>query len=186
MPARPTLTLHVCASLDGFIARPDNSVAWLEGHAEHYAAGVADDAIDHQAVLDGIDCYVLGSRTYEHALELGWVYGDKPVVVLTSRALTSERETVEFHSGDLARLVDDVLAPRFRDVWLVGGARLCQDFLARGLVDKLVLMTAPITLGDGLRLFGRDAPEQRWRLTDVTAFRNGFVELSYAVAPAPR
>jgi len=62
--------------------------------------------------LKTIDCYVMGSRTYETALdfeakELGWAYGNKPVFVLTSRELRKTRNTVEFYSGDLERLVDD-------------------------------------------------------------------------------
>lgn len=56
-------------------------------------------------VIQSIDCYVLGSRTYEHALQLGWPYGDTPTVVMTNRELPSTRESVEFYSGDLKRLV---------------------------------------------------------------------------------
>lgn len=74
--------------------------------------------------------------------------GDTPTVVLTSRQLASTRESVEFHSGDLERLVAENLAPRFGNVWVVGGAMLCQGFLERGLVDEIQLMIAPILLGD--------------------------------------
>lgn len=120
-----------------------------------------------------------GSHTYEHALQLGWPYGDTPTVVLTSRQLPCTRESVEFYSGDLKRLVGEVLAPRYRNIWLVGGAKLSQDFLRLGLVDEISLMIAPVTLGEGLHLFGESGPERRWKLKNVVAYRNGFVELSY-------
>ena len=65
-----------------------------------YERGVTDDGSE---VIQSIDCYVLGSRTYEHALELGWPYGDTPTVVITNRELPSTRESVEFSSGDLKK-----------------------------------------------------------------------------------
>ena len=70
------------SSLDGFIAKKDNSVSWFET-SDHYEKGVHEP--DAAAFLKTIDCYIMGSRTYEHALELsksyGWAYGDKPTIV---------------------------------------------------------------------------------------------------------
>ena len=86
---------------------------------------------------------------------------------------------MEFYSGDLKRLVDVILAPRYGHIWLVGGARLCQSFLRLGLVDEIRLSITPILLGDGLRLFGNSSTEKRWHLKDVVAYKNGFVELLY-------
>src|SRR5256885_9488325 len=108
------VTIHMAASLDGFIARKDGRV---------------EDTMDPgfvEAFLKTIDCYVMGSRTYETALSfeangLGWLYGDKPTFVLTSRDLPRTRDTVEFYSGDLAQLVNGRLRPTFRTIWFVGG-----------------------------------------------------------------
>jgi dihydrofolate reductase len=127
---------------------------------------------------------VLGSRTYEHALELGWPYGDTPAVVVTGRKWPSARKSVEFYSGDLKTLVDVNLASRYRNIWLVGGAMLCQRFLELGLVDEIALTIAPVLLGAGLRLFGGSLTEERWNLKDVVAYKNGFVELSYSAPTA--
>jgi dihydrofolate reductase len=170
------VTLHVVSSLDGFIARKDNTVSWMDS-SDVYERGVTDDGAE--GVLQSIDCYVLGSHTYEHALELGWPYGDTPTVVVTNRKLPSARKTVEFYSGDLQKLVGEILAPRFGNIWLVGGAHLGQSFLKLGLVDEIRLMIAPVTLGDGLHLFGNSATEQKWHLKNAVAYKNGFVELSY-------
>jgi len=174
------VTLHVVASLDGFIARKDNSVSWLDAPGSVYEAGVSVSEEEIAAFVKAIDCYVLGSRTYEHALELGWPYGDTPTVVLTNRELSSTKKSVEFYSGDLTTLVREKLAPRYRDIWLVGGAIASQRFLSLGLVDEIKLTVAPVLLGDGLRLFGDSEAETRWTLKSVAAYRNGFVELSYA------
>ena len=89
---RPTVTLHAVSSLDGFIAARDNSVSWMDSSGDVYERGVPDDGAE---VIESIDCYVVGSRTYEHALQLGWPYGDTPTFVITSRELPSTRKTVE-------------------------------------------------------------------------------------------
>jgi dihydrofolate reductase len=172
---RSTVTLHMVASLDGIIAKPDNDVSWLDSSEDFYEDGVSDDSDDDVA----IDCFVLGSRTYEHALELGWPYGDTPTVVTTTRTLPSTRKSVEFYSGDLTALVNDMLAPRFANIWLVGGAMLCGSFLNLGLVDEIRLSIVPVTLGDGLRLFNHSNDEVRWQLKNAVAYKTGVVELWY-------
>ena len=182
IPQGRRVTLHVVSSLDGFIASRDNSVSWMDSTGSVYEAGVSLSDEEIAAFVKAIDCYVLGSRTYEHALQLGWPYGDTPVIVVTGREWPPARKSVEFYSGDLATLVDVKLAPRYRNIWLVGGARLCQSFLELGLVDEINLMIAPVLLGEGLRLFGASPAEERWNLKNVVAYRNGFVGLTYTAA----
>ena len=157
-----------------------SSVSWLDANGSVYEAGVSISAEEAANFVKTIDCYVLGSRTYEHALELGWPYGDTPTVVVTGRKLPAARKSVEFYSGDLKTLLVENLAPRYRNIWLVGGAMLSQRFLELGLVDDIRLTIAPVLLGDGLRLFGDSPMETRWELRNVVAHKNGFVELSYA------
>jgi len=177
------VTLHMVSSMDGIIAKKDNSVSWLNTESV-YEAGVSISEEEAASFVKGIDCYVLGSRTYEHALQLGWPYGDTPTVVVTSRKLPSTKKSVEFYSGDLKTLVETKLAHHDRNIWLVGGAMLCQRFLELGLVDEIKLTIAPILLGEGLRLFGDSSAEKRWDLRDVIAYRNGFVEISYSLTRA--
>jgi dihydrofolate reductase len=69
----------------------DKNVCWMDS-SDIYEKGITDDGAD---VIQSIECYVLGSRTYEHALQLGWPYGDTPTVVVTSRKLPSTRDSVE-------------------------------------------------------------------------------------------
>src|SRR3982751_3856768 len=95
------VTIHMAASLDGFIARKDGSVDWMET-ADEFAGGETMDADVVEAFLKTIDCYVMGARTYETALGFeakgfGWAYGDKPTFVLTHRELSRARDTVEFY-----------------------------------------------------------------------------------------
>ena len=174
------VTLHMVSSLDGFIARRDNPASSLDECEGVYEAGVSITEEEIAAFVKSVDCYLMGSRTYEHALQLGWPYGDTPCIVLTGRQLQRARPSVEFHSGELEDLLNAKLAPRFRNIWLVGGALLSQQALELGLVDEIRLTLAPVLLGDGLRLFGHLTSEKRWDLKNVTAYKNGFVELHYA------
>ena len=174
---RSTVTLHMVASLDGIIAKKDSSVSWLDSSGDVYEKGVSDDSAEE--VVKAVNCFVLGARTYEHALQLGWPYGDTPTIVTTNRELSSTRKSVEFYSGDLKKLVDEILASRYGNIWLVGGAMLCQSFLRLGLVDEISLMIIPVLLCDGLRLFDNSGAEERWHLKNVVAYKTGIVELLY-------
>src|SRR6185295_6188845 len=97
----PKVTVHMVASLDGFIAKKDGSISWLET-SDTYEKGVTGE--NAEEFMKTIDCFVMGSRTYELALELshefGWAYGDVPTFVLTSRDLPADRKSIEFYSGD--------------------------------------------------------------------------------------
>ena len=110
------VTLHMVSSLDGFIAKQDNSVSWLNDTGSVYEAGVFISQEEVATFLQGIDCYVMGSRTYEHALELGWPYGDTPVIVVTGREWPPARKSVEFYSGDLKTLVNVRVAGSYRNI----------------------------------------------------------------------
>lgn len=179
-----TLTIHMVSSLDGYIAKKDNSVGWFET-ADNYEKGVNVTQEEAEAFLKTIDCYVMGSRTYEHALELsksyGWVYGDVPTIVLTNRNLRIDRQNIEIYSGDLEVLVDERLKPNYKNVWLVGGAELAKDFIRLNLANEIRQSILPVILGDGVPFFDQIGQEKSLHLKNVTAYKNGMVELCYEI-----
>ncbi|MGE3273906.1 MAG: dihydrofolate reductase family protein [Vicinamibacterales bacterium] len=179
------VTVHMVASLDGFVARRDGRVDWLET-SDTFEGGAVMSAEFITEFLKTIDCYVMGSRTYEVALGfeargMGWAYGDKPTYVLTRRDLPKTRDTVEFYAGDLATLVNERLKPRFRSIWFVGGGELSAASLCLGLVDEVRYSIMPVLIGDGIRFFeglDRDVP---LHLAEVTPYKSGMVALRYEV-----
>ena len=181
--AESRVTIHMVSSLDGYIAKNDNSISWFET-AHHYEKGV--DAENPEKFLDSIDCYVMGSKTYELALELskdyGWPYGNKKTFVLTHRNLSSDKPNIEFIRGDLATLVNEKLKPAFRNIWVVGGACLVKTFIREHLADEIRISILPIILGDGLPFFDQIGLEQPLRLEDVKTYKNGMVELHYMLS----
>lgn len=179
------VTIHMAASLDGFIARKDGSVDWLET-SDHFAEGATLEPGFADAFLATIDCYVMGSRTYETALRfeaqgLGWSYGDKPTFVLTTRELPRTRHTVEFYSGDLTRLVNGRLRPAFRSIWFVGGGAVSGECLRLGLADEVYYSILPILIGDGISFFDTLDRDVALHLVGVKAYKNGAVELRYEI-----
>ena len=182
---QPRVTIHMAASLDGFIARRDGSVDWLET-SDNFDSG---DTLTPEFVaefLKTIDCYVMGSRTYETALDfeargLGWSYGDKPTFVLTRRTLPKTRNTVEFYSGDLGRLVSERLKPNFHSIWFVGGGEVSAECLRLRLADEVRYSIVPRLIGDGISFFQGLDQDVALHLLEAKAYKSGMVALRYEV-----
>jgi len=180
------VTIHMVASLDGFIARKNGSVDWLET-ADEFAAGQTLEPGLIESFLKTIDCYVMGSRTYETALGFeskgfGWAYGNTPTFVLSRRALPRTRESVELYSGDLAQLVNERLRPAYRSIWFVGGGELSAECVRLGLANEVRYSIVPVAIGDGIRFFEKLDRDVALHLMEVTAYKSGMVELRYEVA----
>ena len=179
------VTIHMAASLDGFIARKDGRVDWLET-SDTFEGGdtMAPEFVEE--FLKTIDCYVMGSRTYETALDFeakgfGWAYGDKPTFVLTRRNLPKTRDTVEFYSGDLAHLVNERLKPSFRSIWFVGGGAVSGECLRLGLVNEVRYSIMPILIGEGIPFFEGLDKDVGLHLVEMKAYTSGMVALRYEV-----
>ncbi len=168
------------SSLDGFIAKNDGSVSWMHS-TDNYDKGIELTKDYVEEFLKSIDCYVMGSRTYEHAVELGWPYGNVPVFVFTKRNLKSDRKSVQFISGDLIEVVSNTLKPKYNNIWMVGGAMLTKEFLKLGLADEINITIIPTLLGNGTLFFDYIGKELSLHLKNVTAFKDGMVELEYEI-----
>jgi dihydrofolate reductase len=179
------VTIHMGASLDGFIARKDGNVDWMQTSDEF----VDGDPVDPEVVdsfLEAIDCYVMGSHTYETALQFesqgwGWPYGNKPTFVLTSRELPQTRDTVRFYSGDLAHFVIERLKPKYQSIWFVGGSSVSTECLQLCLADEIVYSILPVLIGDGIPFFDGLGRDISLHLVEVKAYNSGVVDLRYHV-----
>lgn len=179
------VTIHMAASLDGFIARRDGQVDWMETN-DKFVGGETMAPEFVTAFLRTIDCYVMGSRTYETALNFeakgfGWAYGDKPTFVLTHRELPRTRDSVEFCSGDVAALVTTRLRPNFQNIWFSGGGVLSAECLRRGLADEIRYSILPVLIGDGIQFFEKLDRDVALHLAEVKAYDSGMVALRYEV-----
>ena len=175
----------MAASLDGFIARKDGSVDWIET-SDEFVGGQTMTPEFFEEFYKTVDCYVMGSRTYETALNfdsqgMGWPYGDKPTFVLTHRELPRIRNTIDFYSGDLAQFVNGRLRNKFRNIWFVGGGELSAECLRLGLADEVRYAILPILIGEGIQFFENLSRDVALHLLEAKAYSNGMVELRYEV-----
>lgn len=178
-----TVTVHMAASLDGYIARLDGSVDWLDT-SDEFPEGTTMDPEIVEEFLKTIDCYVMGSHTYELAISfaekgLGWAYGDKPVFVLTRRGFPPASPSVQFLAGDLHEIFNDRLRPKFSSIWVVGGGMLCGACLRLGLVDDVRYSILPVAIGEGIPFFRGLQHDVPLHLKEVEAYRSGMVGLWY-------
>jgi len=179
------VTIHMVASLDGFIARKDGSVDWLDTK-DSFEDGVELTGEEITAFLASIDCYVLGARTYETALGFeakghGWAYGETPVFVLTHRDLPRPRESVHFRAGDLAQLVNEELRPAYANIWVGGGGIVARALLRLGLADEVRLSLAPVLIGEGIPFFDALGRDVALHLVEAKAYKSGMVALRHEV-----
>jgi dihydrofolate reductase len=174
------ITIHMVSSLDGFIAKKDGSVSWMQSK-DYYENGIELTKAYIAEFLESIDCYVMGSRTYEHAIEFGWPYGEVPVLVLTNRNLKSDKKNVQFMSGDLNKIVSEQLKTQYKNIWMVGGTILTKEFIRLGLADEINITIVPTLIGNGLLFFDYIGKEVLLHLKDLTAFKDGMVEIVYEI-----
>jgi dihydrofolate reductase len=171
--------VFIATSLDGFIARRDGGIDWLE----KYAAGGEDHG--YGAFMASVDGIVMGRGTFETALAFAaWPYA-KPVVVL-SRTLNETRLRVDLRSEVRIStlkpwpLMATLFAEGLKRVYVDGG-KVIRAFLNEGLITDMILTRVPIILGDGIPLFGGTAGDIALRHVETTAFASGLVQSKYVV-----
>lgn len=169
-------SVFIATSLDGFIARRDGSLDWLERVQQ------PDEDYGYAELFASIDTLVLGRNTYDTVLGFGeWPYADKRCIVVSNRAFEPRHSERRF-AGDLRTLVAELEAEGAQRAYVDGGA-LIRGFLAAGLIDDITLSIVPVLLGSGIPLFGHGVPERALVLESSRAFATGLVQNCYRVAP---
>jgi dihydrofolate reductase len=180
-------TQYYCAaSLDGYIAEADDTIAWLTGYQGSYEG---DDAQPMKGSYDrfyeGVGAVVMGSVTYEWVLgELEtWPYMGKPTWVLSSRDLPRpEGADVRIVGGEVPGLFEEMIATAGdKNLWVVGGGMVASQFADEGLLDEVLVTLVPVVLGEGKPLFDRRLPGGPMQLTFARPYDTGMVDLRYEI-----
>ena len=178
----PTGHIMMAMSLDGFVARPDHRLDWLEKQP------TTDEDHGFVAFQDSVDVIVMGSGSYRTVLGFGaWPYA-KPVVVL-SRTMKADdipddlRDKVEVSDVVPDELMTSFNARGFNRVYVDGGA-IIRSFLKAGLVEDMRITLVPILIGEGIRIFGETEGDIDLELVSVNSFPSGLVDLDYRLKAA--
>ncbi|MCM3123644.1 MULTISPECIES: dihydrofolate reductase family protein [unclassified Mesobacillus] len=153
--------LYIAMSLDGYIARPDGTVDWLDD-----VEGVGDNG--YGKFYAQVGTVIMGRKTYEEVLKLTdeFPYADNDCYVLTRQSQESTPH-VTFTDEDPETLVSRVKKVSDGYVWLVGGGVLVRQFLEKKLIDEIELYIIPKTIGEGIPLFPDGTPPSDWELAST-------------------
>jgi dihydrofolate reductase len=176
---------YMAMSLDGYIADVDGGYGFLGRY----------DGVDYGfgGFFGEIGTCVFGRATWDQAAAtpnaLSFFKGARPVVV-TSRPLAEAPADVGpvevWDRGVGPDLVAHLRAATGGDVWIVGGGKLQSAFFTMDAIDRLEACIIPVLLGDGIPMFPKAAPRERWlELTDIRRFDLGGVILDYRRPAAP-
>lgn len=178
----PRCAVFIATSLDGFIARRDGSLDWLD---RANALVPADEDCGYAAFMAGVDALVMGRATFEVARGFpAWPYGERPVYVLSRsvRGLPpgtpASVSLLDLPPEEVVRLAAEA---GHRRLYVDGGATV-QSFLAAGFISELTITVIPILLGAGIRLFGELPADVHLEHLATKAYPFGFVQSRYAIA----
>jgi dihydrofolate reductase len=175
----------VGVSLDGYIARPDGSVDWLN-RATSKAKG---EDFGMREFFKSIDTVLMGRKTFESALKLGMSKSGYPKLknYIFSRSLPSgERDGVEFVSASPKKVIGVLRKLPGKNIWLCGGGELAREVLNENELDQVILGVAPVLIGEGRPTFPAQFHETELELAECKQYKGGFLGLKYNVIKAKR
>lgn len=166
---------YLAVSADGFIARPDGSVDWLDRpRPSDYG---------YAAFIKSVDTIVMGRRTYEFALQHGGAasFGKKQKLYVVSTTLQEVAPGMELVRGDVPSFAARLRAAKGKNIWLLGGAPLWGAFLDAGALDELMLFVVPVLIGEGIPLLDPRRRTAELSLLGTETYEDGIVKLHYAI-----
>ena len=166
--------VYIAASLDGYIAREDGDISWLDSvnrPGEDYGYG---------DFIDTIGAVIMGRKTYDKVLSFGvaFPHEGRDCYVL-SRTRTGKDEHVTYFNGAIEELIDRLKKESGKDIFVDGGAEAIHVLREKGLIDSYTISIIPILLGKGIRLFKETETAIPLTLTGSKTFASGLVQLNY-------
>jgi dihydrofolate reductase len=170
------LSLFIAASLDGYIAKPNDDLSFLklvEKDGEDYG---------YTKFTDTIDTLIIGRKTYDFVLkEIGSSHydnGQRDVYVITRTERMQVGRTC-FYTGNITELVKRLKSENGKNIYCDGGAEIINELLKNDLIDEFIISVIPVLLGDGTRLFKDGRPELLLEFMTVQTFATGLTQLHY-------
>ncbi|WP_028980472.1 dihydrofolate reductase family protein [Sporocytophaga myxococcoides] len=174
MSTNRKVVLFIAASMDGYIAAPNDDLSFLslvnkEGEDYGYAS-----------FIQTVDTVIAGRKTYDWVMANvpEFSHADKTTYIITRSQKPSIGNTT-FYSGNLKDLVTELKSKKGKNIFCDGGSEIIQELLKEKLIDEMTVSIIPILLGDGTRLFKNGRPEQKLKLVSTKQFDTGLTQLHY-------
>ncbi len=182
-------SVYIATSVDGFIARNDGSVDWLELYGNHEAKMNESDDMGWGNFMESVDCLIMGRGSMEMISGMNlasdqWLYGDTRIIVLSNTLKEppeNMKDKVEMYSGDLLELITKLKGEGFKHAYVDGGKTI-QSFLNLKLINEMTITQVPVLLGEGKPLFGKTTQDIRLEKSEAITFPNDFVQIHYKVS----
>lgn len=164
------IILYIAISLDGFIAKEDGSIDWLTRY-EH-----SGEDYGFKELYNRIETVLVGGKTYRQIED---AYQGKEAYVFTRKEPKQKADNIHFVRGDVKEVLNHLKLGNNKNIWLIGGAALVNQFLSADLIDEYIITVIPILLGKGISLFQGRNPEINLELLNVKSYDSGLVQLHY-------
>ena len=182
MTRKRKIIVEMAVSADGFIARSDGSVDWLDRPTPKGGYGM-------EAFYRSIDTILWGRKTYDMALEFqkkgvpGSAFDTRLKNYVFTRTLPNSAAVhgVEFVNEPVRTFATRLRAAPGKDIWMMGGAGIIGSFLDEGEIDQFIFNVIPTFIGEGIPMI---APRHRTvplKLIESKEFSDGAVKLHYEV-----
>ena len=180
MTKQRKVIVHIAASADGYIARPDGDLEWLTSRP------APKGFYGMEAFMKTVDTMVIGRKTYEESLKLGGTFDSTSRTFVFSRQKPPAKipKGVEFVNEAIGPFISRLREQPGKDIWLMGGGDLIASFLDEQAIDEFVINMFPVFIGDGIPLIARRHRQAPLELLSSERFENGVVQLHYRVKKA--
>lgn len=170
------IIVEVATSADGYIARPDGGVEWLE-------RPMPEDGYGMTAFMSSIDTILWGRKTYDFAVKNGGVgvYGKVRHYAFSRTPPADPLPEVEFVSEPIPAFVNRLRSAPGKDIWMMGGAGIIASFLDAGTIDEFSIHVIPVMIGEGIPLVAPRHRNIQLELISSRAFPDGVMHLNYRV-----
>jgi dihydrofolate reductase len=182
MVRKRKIIVYIATSADGFIARSDGSVDWLDRPSPkgNYGMGV---------FYKSIDTILWGRKTCDMALDFqkkgvaGSAFDTKVKNYVFTRSLPQSPAPagVEFVSEPIKAFATRLRKRKGKDIWMMGGAGIIASFLDEREIDEFMIHVIPTFIGEGIPLIAPGRRTLALELISCTKFTDGVVKLHYAV-----
>lgn len=171
------IVCYIAQSIDGYIARHDHSIDWLENIQIPEGSDMG-----YGAFYSSIDTVIMGRKTYNEVVgfDVPWPYSDAQCYVITKdQQLKIKTPNTQLTHQIDQKWIDEIKQKSNKNIWLIGGGTLVAEFLRLQVLDELIITTIPVVLGNGISLFPPSFPETQFHLNEVVNHQNHVVTLHY-------
>jgi dihydrofolate reductase len=168
-------------SLDGYIARENNTVDWLDAYQSEEPS-----PYNYTTYYATVSALIFGRKTFEVLQKLApqYPYPKKPAFLFTSNPSYTNIPPISeitIIGNNVTQSIQEIKKKYESRIWLLGGGEFATFCLKEHLLDEIIISVMPITLGQGIRWINSSDIELKWSLTDFLSLKNGCVQLAYKI-----